>query len=116
MKNKNNPYNEAKLYYQLCDEAKKYFNPQSKTLSKESIQDFFKAMQKQHKALKNYDLLKHKDEENNFLIVSKTKKAYISLILENEKELNFSGYSLETKEQGLKHYEKRIKNEYEMLY
>ncbi|EAL52582.1 hypothetical protein CUPA0130 [Campylobacter upsaliensis RM3195] len=71
MKNKDKLYNKIELYYelyyQILDEAKKYFTPQK--LCKESIQDFFKAMQKQHKALRTYGLFKHKNKEGNFFII-----------------------------------------------
>ncbi|MBS4407506.1 hypothetical protein [Campylobacter vulpis] len=115
---------ETELYCQICDAANQYFDLDLQDLDlqklckesmQESMQNFFKAMQKKYKALRTYDLFKHKNKEDNFLIVSKTKKAYISPIWDNKKKLELSGYSLETKEQGREFFKEKFERKYEML-
>ncbi|EPB1160480.1 hypothetical protein ACRBLZ_000517 [Campylobacter upsaliensis] len=96
---------EFKLYYDnLCKEALKEQN-----ISKEQFLPFIKAHQND-----NFEIFKHKTKSTHFILVSKNKKAYITLFY-TKKEIDLSGFSLKTNKEGREFFEENIQNEYESL-
>ncbi|EPB3729645.1 hypothetical protein CNZW441b_b0035 (plasmid) [Campylobacter novaezeelandiae] len=104
-------------YYNFLEEADclmKKYKEEKKELTEEVFLNFLKETIKKYNLNKRkYDCFKFK---NNFLFVTKNKQYYTIISFEKDKDrkIDFSGYSLETKEQGQKCFEEDFK-EYEKV-
>lgn len=104
-------------YYNFLEEADclmKKYKEEQKELTEEIFLNFLKEVIKKHNITKRkYDCFKF---ENNSLFTTKDKRCYTIISFEKNKDrkIDFSGYSLETKEQGQKYFEENFK-EYEKV-
>lgn len=99
-------------YYNFLDEADclmKKYKEEQKELTEEVFLNFLKEM------VEKYNLNKRKYDffvlHNNFLFATKNKQCYTIISFEKDKDrkIDFSGYSLKTKEQGQKYFEENFK-------
>lgn len=99
-------------YYDFLEEADclmKKYKEEKKELTEEVFLNFLKEM------VEKYNLNKRKCDcfkfKNDFLFVTKNRQYYTIISFEKDKDrkIDFSAYSLETKEQGQKYFEENFK-------